>query len=90
MIEGRQRGGCTGAHGDDDLLVGHGGAIAGSEDAGHGGLALGVDFDFAELAQVDRAFQPVGVGQQADLHEDAFQFDVLFFARSAGPCRSGR
>ena len=34
VIERAERGGCPGAHGDDDLLVGHGGAVAGSEDAG--------------------------------------------------------
>jgi hypothetical protein len=77
VIEGTQRGRCAGPHGNDNLLVRHGRAVAGCEDAGHGGLALGVDFDFAEAAQVNRAFQPVGVGQQADLNEDAFQLDAF-------------
>ncbi len=58
---------------DDDLLVGHRGAVSGREHAGHAGAAMGIDHDLAEARQVHRALEPVGVGQQADLHEDAFQ-----------------
>ena len=36
-----ERGGRAGAHGDDDLLVRHGRAVAGGEHAGHRGLARG-------------------------------------------------
>ena len=76
VVEGTERGGGASAHGDDDLFVGHGRAVAGSEDAWYAGLALGIDFNLAEAAQVERAFEPVGIGQEADLDEDAFKFDV--------------
>src|SRR5690606_38145471 len=75
VIEGAQGGLGALADGDDDLLIGHGGHVAGGEHAGDAGLALGVDHDLAEAVQLDGALQPVAVGQQADLHEDAFQLD---------------
>src|SRR5690606_8808868 len=77
VVEGTQRGLGAFAHGDDDLLVGHRGHVTGREHAGDVGLALGVDDDLAEARQLDGAFQPVAVGQQADLHEDAFQLDLV-------------
>ena len=36
-------------------------------------MALGVHHDFAKLAQFNRAFEPLGVGNQANLHKHAFQ-----------------
>src|SRR5690606_17338054 len=59
------------AHRDHDLLVRHGGAVAGGEHARDAGLAAVVDHDLAARAQLHRALEPLGVGQQADLHEDA-------------------
>ena len=41
VVEGAQRGGRPGAHGDDDLLVRHGRAVAGGEHAGHRGRGRG-------------------------------------------------
>ena len=46
-------------------------------------MALGVDHDLAEACQLHRALEPVGVGQQADLHEDAFQRHGLDLFRRA-------
>src|SRR5690606_30299064 len=71
------------AHRDHDLLVRHGGAVAGREHARHAGLATVVDQDLAAWRQVDRALEPFGVGQQADLHEYALQFDPMHVAASA-------
>src|SRR3990167_731824 len=75
VVESTQGGFGTFAYGDNDLLVGHSGHVAGSKDAGDVGAALGVDDDLATRAQLHHAFQPVAVGQQADLHKDAFQLD---------------
>ena len=49
MVEGGERGGGAGAHGDDDLFVRDRGAVAGSKYAGDGGLALVVDFNFSPV-----------------------------------------
>src|SRR5690606_8787532 len=68
------------AHGDDDLLVRHGGGIAGGNHAFHRSLAAIVDFYLAARRQRHRAFEPVSVGQQANLHEDAFQLDAMRLA----------
>ena len=73
MVEGAQRGLRALAGGDDDLLVRHRGHVARREDARHAGVALGVDDDLAEAAQLHRALQELGVGHQADLHEHAGQ-----------------
>src|SRR2546427_9231900 len=59
-----------------------------AEHAGHAGVALGVDHDLAEACQLHRALEPVGVGQQADLHEDAFQRHGLDLFRRAVLVRS--
>ena len=77
MVEGAQRSLGALAHGDHDLLVRHRGHVAGGEDAGQRGLATGVDDDLAARRQLDAALEPLGVGQQADLHEDTFQLDRL-------------
>nr|GEU28309.1 hypothetical protein [Tanacetum cinerariifolium] len=71
------------AGGDDDLLVRHGGDIAGSKHAGDRRLAAGIDFDLAVTRQGHRALEPLGVGHQADLHEHAFQVDLFGLARHA-------
>jgi hypothetical protein len=76
VVEGRQAGLGALAHGDDDLLVGRGRRVAGGEDAGQRGLAARIDFDLAARRELERALQPVGVGQQADLDEDAFELDM--------------
>ena len=83
VVEGAQRRGRAGAHGDDDLLVRHGGAVAGGEHAGHRGLAAVVDHDLAAGRQLDGALEPLGVGQQADLHEDAVEVDRVLVAGGA-------
>ena len=54
MVEGAERCGGAGAHGNDDLLVGYRRAVAGSEDTRNRCLALGIDLDFAELQLVSR------------------------------------
>ncbi|MPM17427.1 hypothetical protein SDC9_63816 [bioreactor metagenome] len=71
MLEGAQRRRGAGPLGDDDLLERDGGAVAGAVDAGDARRALLVDDDLAARRQLDRALQPLGVGQQADLDEDA-------------------
>ena len=38
---------------------------------------MGIHHDLAKFRQLDRAFEPVGVGQQADLHKDAFERHLL-------------
>ena len=76
VVEGAERGRRAGAHGDDDLLVRHRGAVAGGEHAGHRGLAAVVDHDLAARRQLDRALEPLGVGQQADLDEHAVEVDA--------------
>src|SRR5690606_23827268 len=51
--------------------------VASSEDARHRGGAAGIDLDLAEAGQLDVAvLQPIGVGHQADLHEDTGYVDV--------------
>ena len=76
VVEGAQRRGRPGAHGDDDLLERHGRAVAGGEHAGHRGAAPVVDHDLAARRQLDGALQPLGVGQQADLDEHAVEVDA--------------
>jgi len=71
------------AHGDDDLLVRRRGAVAGSKHTRHTGLAAGVDFDLAAVAQRQRAFQPVGIGDQTDLHKHAFKIQLHHFVVAA-------
>ena len=71
-----------GAHGDHDLLVRHRGAVAGGEHAGHRRLAPLVDHDLAARRQLDRALEPLGVGQQADLHEHAVERRLVRARRS--------
>ena len=83
VVEGAEGGGRAGAHGDDDLLVRHRGAVAGGEHAGHRGLAPVVDDDLAPRRQLDRALEPLGVRQQADLHEDAVEVDRVVRRRSS-------
>ena len=61
-------GGQTGlgsAHRDDDLFYAAG-AVAGTEHTRDVGLSAGIDDDLATARQLD---DPVGVGQQADLHK---------------------
>src|SRR5690606_16499701 len=65
------------ADGDHDLLVRHGGHVAGSEYARHRGLAPLVDHDLAEPVELDGALEPVGVRQQADLDEHAVQLELV-------------
>src|SRR5690606_30020153 len=76
VVEGAERSLGAVARRDDDLLVGHGRAIARGEHARQGRLALGVDLDLAVARQSQAALEPLGIGHQADLHEDAFQLDV--------------
>src|SRR5690606_19573964 len=83
VVEGGQRGLGAFAHRDHDLLVRDGGAVAGGEHARDAGLAALVDHDLAARAQLHRALEPLGVGQQADLHEDALQFDAVAIATDA-------
>jgi hypothetical protein len=48
-------------------------------------------FDLAAWRELDVALEPVGVRQQADLHEDAFELDrVHSLVVLADPCRRGR
>src|SRR5690606_11989873 len=54
VVEGAERRGGAGAHGDDDLLVRHGGGVAGGEHARDRRLAPVVDDDLAAGAQLDR------------------------------------
>ena len=76
----------AGAHGDDDLLVRHGGAVAGGEHAGHRGLAAVVDRRSRRAATARRVPSSHSVfGQQADLHEDAVEVDRVRLARWCGP-----
>ncbi len=75
MIEGREHGRGTGTHRDDDLLVGDRGAVACGKHARDRGCASTVDLDLVVSRERNRAFEPFGVRQQADLHEDAFEFD---------------
>src|SRR5690606_40882290 len=59
VIEGAQGGLGALADRNDDLLVGHGGHVAGGEHTRDVGLALGVHHDLAEAVQLDGALQPV-------------------------------
>src|SRR5690606_5462104 len=85
VVERAQRGGRSGAHRDHDLLVRHRGRVAGGEHARDRGRTALVDHDLAARAQLHRALQPLGVGQQADLDEDAGEFDRLRLAGAAVP-----
>eukprot|EP01136_Pigoraptor_vietnamica_P011530 Opistho-1_new@50476 len=82
VVEGAQRRLGALAQRDDDLLVGHGRHVAGREHARHRGLAPGIDDHLAMLGQLHRALEPVGVGQQADLHEHALERQSVHFAGS--------
>ena len=83
MVEGPESCRRASTHRDDDLLVGLGGAVTGSEDAGHRGATALVDDDLSTASALHGAFQPLGVGQQADLDEDASQLDGLDLAAGA-------
>src|SRR5690606_1713987 len=85
VVERCERGLRTLAHRDHDLLVRHGGAVACGEHARDAGLAAVVDEDLAARRQADGAFEPFGVGQQADLHEHALQLDPVRVAAGAVP-----
>src|SRR5690606_24536638 len=67
VVEGAERRRRPGPESDDDLLVGHGRAVTGGEDAGNRRPAPLVDDDLAGAGQLDGALQPVGVGDEADL-----------------------
>src|SRR5690606_22097668 len=56
------------------------GAVAGGEHARHAGLATVIDQDLATRAELHRALEPLGVGQQADLHEHALQLHPVAVA----------
>ncbi len=75
MIECTQGSLGTLAYRNHDLLVRHSGDVAGSEHPWQGRFATGIDNDLATRRQLHSAFEPVSVGQQTDLHEDAFQVD---------------
>ena len=58
--------------------------VTGGEDAGDVGVACLVDDDLATLGQLDTgALEPLGVGQQTDLHEHALQLELLALAGRA-------
>jgi copper chaperone len=90
VIEGTQRGRCALAHGNDDLLVRHGRASPAANTRRAREVWPLASTSISPRGRVERALQPVGVGQQADLDEDAFQFDAFDVAPSRGPCRTGR
>jgi hypothetical protein len=76
VVEGARGGFRPLAHGDDDLLVWHRRDIAGGKNARQGGFAARIDFNLAARRQGERALESASVGQQADLHEDAFELDL--------------
>ena len=46
-------------------------------------MAFVINLDFAKLAQVQRAFQELGVGYQADLHKHTSELDVMHIISGA-------
>src|SRR3546814_16616846 len=72
-----------GAHCDHDLLVRDRRAVAGGEHSRHRGVAAVVDHDLAPRGELDRALEPLGVRQEADLHEDAVEVDLALLAAGA-------
>src|SRR5579863_3282105 len=81
VVECAERGLCSLAHRNDDLLVRYYGAVSGGENTGHGCPPARVDLDFAARRELDRAFQPVGIRHQSDLYEHARKVDRV---RGAG------
>src|SRR5690606_38125869 len=77
VVECAQRGLGAVAHRGDDLLVRRGGRVARGEHARQRGTAGVVDHDLAARRKLQRALEPLGVGQQADLHEHTLQFDAV-------------
>ena len=83
VVKSAQRGLCTVACSNDDLLERHGRRIACCEHTRQRSLASGVHDNFAMFRQLDRTFEPVGVGNQTNLDEHAFKFDMVRLARRA-------
>ena len=77
MIESAQGRGCTGTERDHDLLERHGRAVTRGEDTRHRSAPVVVDLDLTARRELDTALEPLGVGQQANLHEDAFEVEPM-------------
>ena len=60
----------TFARGNDDLFVRHGRTVTCGEDAFYAGFTFRINDDLAHTVALNRAFQPGGVWQQTNLHED--------------------
>lgn len=89
VVEGAQGGRRAGTCGRDDLLVGLDRAVARGEDPREAGAADTVDDDLAALGQLQRVAEPLGVGQQADLDEDALEVELLPLPPSRGSMAAG-
>ena len=90
VVEGAQGRVRAVPHGDDDLLGRRGGRIAGGEDAGRGGPASVIHLDLTVRRERDAALaQPLGVGHETDLHEDAVDGKRMLLAAPAIGERAG-
>ena len=76
VVEGGEGGFGTFAHGDDNLLVGDGGDIAGGIDAWDACAAMGVDDDLADAGFL-QFIERLAVGTEAYLYEYSVQGQVM-------------
>ncbi len=74
IIESTECGSRTRTHRDDDLFVGAVRAVACCEHTWNVRRAVTVDDDLTEVVAFDRV-EPVRVRDEADLDEDAFEFE---------------
>ena len=76
VVEGGEGGFGTFAHGDDNLLVGYGGDIAGGIDAWDACAAMGVDDDLPNAGFL-QFIEGLAVGAEAYLYEYSVQGQVV-------------
>ena len=76
VVEGGEGGFGAFAHGDDNLLVGYGGDIAGGIDAWDACAAMGVDDDLTDAGFLQFA-ERLAVGTEAYLYEHSVQGKVV-------------
>ena len=77
MVKSAQCGSSARSHGDDDLFVCLCSTVARCKYAWNWGLPFGIDFNLTAIAQGNGIFEPVGIGQQANLYENPSQFDFM-------------
>lgn len=83
VVECRQSGLCSLAHGDNDLLVGHVGDISRRIDARNGCATKFIDFDFVSWGHIELIFEGLAVGCKTYLNEHTVDTDAaLFVVRS--------